>query len=310
MNIQYAAPLSNAVSRMKKILFKPFDLSLWLAVGLSSFIAGLTDGKGGMRSLLKDRGHIDNTNDIFEAPYIAWEWIQDNPGWTMLIIFGVIFLIGLSVLLTWLSSRGKFLFVHNVVTGTGQISRPWADYKRQGNSLTLWRLIFGVVTIATMGLMIFQVFLASGATYHADLFEGLGFFTIFGFGLLFLAIIAMISGVSAILNNFIVPIMYHHNLTTNDAWRKFLPVLKDNIGHFILYLLFLLLLHIGVGILIVIAMLLTCCVGFLLLVIPYINAIALLPISVSFRAFSMEYLSQFAPDFNFFESKSDTSLIS
>jgi hypothetical protein len=51
---------------------------------------------------------------------------------------------------------------------------------------------------------------------------------------------------------------------------------------------------------IVLVGLLTCCVGFVLLIIPYINAVVLLPISYTLRAFSVEFLQQFGPAYHFF----------
>jgi hypothetical protein len=57
---------------------------------------------------------------------------------------------------------------------------------------------------------------------------------------------------------------------------------------------------VAVVICVIIACLLTCCIGFLFLIIPYINAVVLLPISYAFRAFSVEFLGQFGPGFVLF----------
>jgi hypothetical protein len=52
--------------------------------------------------------------------------------------------------------------------------------------------------------------------------------------------------------------------------------------------------------LVVVIGLFTCCAGFLLLAIPYVNAVILLPVSYTFRAFSLEFLAQFGSGFNCF----------
>jgi hypothetical protein len=53
-------------------------------------------------------------------------------------------------------------------------------------------------------------------------------------------------------------------------------------------------------IVIVIFGLVTCCIGFILLAIPYINVVILLPVPVWFRGFSVEFLEQFGEDYKFF----------
>ena len=95
------------------------------------------------------------------------------------------------------------------------------------------------------------------------------------------------------LNNFVIPIMYKNSCLVLEGWRRFLQLFRENAGSFLLYGLFLFLLHMVVIIFVVIAGIFTCCIGFILLIIPYINAVILLPISYTFRAYSVEFLEQF-----------------
>jgi hypothetical protein len=104
--------------------------------------------------------------------------------------------------------------------------------------------------------------------------------------------------VSLFLDNFIVPIMYRHRMTTTQAWNYFLPILRQNLVQFILYGLLILALIIGLVIGIIVVGFMTCCVGFIFLVIPYINTVVLLPVIYTFRAFSLEFLAQFGEEFN------------
>jgi len=307
MRIEFAAPLSRAINTMKRMLFKPFDLSLWLGVGLSAFLSNLAEGEGGGRSWMKDRHDWHDARDVFEWPYQLWDWIADHPGWTVLIAFGMLCLVALAVLLTWLSSRGKFMFVHNVVAGTGQVSHPWHEYRREGNSLTLWRLVFGLSAIAVIGLLIFQVVITSGVSHHLDFVDGTSVFTLIVYGFLLLAVVFLIAAVSALLNDFVVPLMLKERLSTTEAWRRFLPLLKTHSGAFFLYLLLVFALHIVVAAIVIAAGVATCCVGFIFLIIPYISTVVLLPISVSFRAFSLTFLAQFGPEFDLFSGQPQIS---
>jgi hypothetical protein len=66
-------------------------------------------------------------------------------------------------------------------------------------------------------------------------------------------------------------------------------------------------------ILIVIAVILfgfvTCCIGFLLLIIPYIGSVVLLPVSYTLRAFSLEYFAQFGDEYQLFPEETPDELV-
>jgi hypothetical protein len=119
-------------------------------------------------------------------------------------------------------------------------------------------------------------------------------------GLLFLLIIIIMAYISLFLEDFVAPIMYKYNISATEAWGRFLPLLGRHPFHFILYGLFIFVLTILVVIGIVLAGIFTCCIGLLLLIIPYIGTVATLPAWYTFRAFSLEYLAQFGDDFNVF----------
>jgi len=44
----------------------------------------------------------------------------------------------------------------------------------------------------------------------------------------------------------------------------------------------------------------TCLIFFVLLMIPYISSVVLLPVSYTYRAYSLEFLAQFGPDYSLF----------
>ena len=51
---------------------------------------------------------------------------------------------------------------------------------------------------------------------------------------------------------------------------------------------------------VIVAGLVTRCIGWLLLVIPYIGTVVTLPFWYTLRAFSLEFLAQFGPEYNVF----------
>lgn len=301
MTIRFFDPLSSAWNRMKKALFQPFNINKWFAVGFTAFLAGLTDfhksgdGDGG-----GGRGRFDFDEFIY-FPQTAWEWLMDNPGWFMLIVFGIVFLIGIGILFTWLSSRGKFMFLDNVIHDRSLVVKPWHEYAEEGNSLFIWRLIFGVIAFAafiTVLVFWYFVFYNLNNTFAPE--STLIMTAVFA-GLMMLSMGMITAYISLFLTDFVVPIMYKGRISANQAWHRFFPVMTHHFLYFLLYGFLILLFYILIVVLIILGGLFTCCIGFLLLIIPYINSVILLPFSYTLRAFSVEFLGQFGPEFSLFE---------
>jgi len=302
MDIHYIEPLSQGWARMKKALFQPFDIGKWFTVGFTAFLAALMDGGGGGGSGNYSDKFDKHTclDDFFYFPETAWEWMQSHPGWFTLIIIGVVFLFILGIVLTWLSSRGKFMFLDNVVHDKAEVKKPWYEYSKEGNSLFIWRFFFGLLCF----VLIVSSFAWAFVSIRNIYFEGFGFsaqiMTIVGMVFYFLILFIVTAYISLFLDSFIVPIMYKNRISTTQAWFKFLPLFSRHIGHFILFGIFALVLIILIVITVVIFGFVTCCIGFLLLAIPYLGSVVFLPISYTLRAFSVEYLEQFGDEYKVF----------
>ena len=79
--------------------------------------------------------------------------------------------IGLVVLLLflWLSSRGKFIFLDDVVSGQARIVEPWNRFKRLGDSLFLWRAAFVLACSLLAGSLGATTFIILGPLRQFDL---------------------------------------------------------------------------------------------------------------------------------------------
>ena len=115
--------------------------------------------------------------------------------------------------------------------------------------------------------------------------------------LAFLALMVIFGYISLFLKDFVVPIMYKHKLPVCKAWLKFFSLFGKHIGSFIVYGLFIFVLMIAVAIGVIFLALATCCIGLLLIAIPFVGAVILLPVSYTFRAFSIEFLGQFGEEY-------------
>jgi len=309
MTIQYIAPFSCAWKRMVMILFKPFNIGKWFALGFTAFLAELLQtGRGGSGNFRVGKGDVD-WGEFYELPWRITEWLSQHPFWTAVIIVGLVIVIVLFVLLAWLSSRGMFMFLDNVVHNRSLIEKPWREFKTIGDSLFLWRLAFSIIAfIISMGLVVVAFFIARNIY-----FSGNGFVSyvmlMTAAALIGLLLFLAIAYVSMFLNNFVVPIMYKSGLTANDAWLRFLMLFGKHPWHFILYGLFIFVLYVLVVIVIIICGLITCCCGFIVLMIPYIGSVLMLPVSVTFRALSLEFLEQFGDEYKIFPADSVDSVI-
>ena len=306
MSIEYLEPLSQAFQRMKKSLFKPFDVGKWFAVGFTAFLAGLLDysGGNGLQGIFDENDYDDE--EFIDLPHHIIRWIEDNPEWVALIIVGIILLFALFVLLTWLSSRGKFMFLDNVLHDRAQVIKPWQEYKELGNSLFLWRLSYGFIVLVAF-LAIFGYSLSS--IYDMYRYEEFAenILALVGLGILLLALIITTSYISLFLSDFIVPIMHKRQIKSMPAWGVFLSLFSQHTIYFVLYGLLILVLSILVFFGVIMLGLFTCCLGFILLVLPYISSVVLLPISYTFRAFSVKFLEQFGSEFHLFPQDSKES---
>jgi hypothetical protein len=284
---------------MKKALFRPFNLKKWFVVGFTAFLSALTDCHGGGKGERGVHGPFDM--EAFMAfPQQAREWMTDNPGWMALILVGGIVAVVLVIVLTWVSSRGKFMFLDNVVHDRALVASPWYEYRVEGNSLFLWRVGFGFATLAVFLFYGFACFASLHARYErfgdAEQLFGPVILMILGF----VAITILIAFIALFLSDFVVPIMYRFRIPAMRAWSVFLHLFSLYPMQFIGYGLLVLFLIIVLVVGIVIGGLLTCCIGFLILAIPYVNEVLLLPVSYTLRAFSVEFLEQFGPDYQLF----------
>jgi hypothetical protein len=294
MHIQFFAPLNKAYNRMKTALFQPFDLRNWMVLGFTAFLADLLDGHSGSGS---GKHSAKDIGAVLRAPYEALDWLLARPEWLVLIIIGLVFVVALVLLLLWLSSRGKFMFLDNVVQRRALVVQPWYQYRELAYSLFRWRVVFAFIAGGLVLAVLYHVWQIAYQSWNdnGDLWSLIP--ALLHWGAVFLVLVLAFGYVKMLLDHFIVPIMYKHNLTAGQAWEKFLTLHGNHLGAFILYALLMLVIIMALIMLVVVVGLFTCCVGFMLVAIPYIGSVVLLPFSYWIRSYSLEFLAQFGDDF-------------
>jgi len=290
-------PLRPAIERVKTALFRPFDPARWLTMGFCAWLAMLGQGGGGGGgggNFGGGGGHQSGGHEFRNGLRQAWDWVQDNLYWLLPVVVGLA-LVGLVIwaVITWLSSRGQFMFLHCVATNRAEIRAPWSGYASQANSLFLFRLGLGLISFviivpAVIGAIIMILAMVANEAVTAPLLLGtLGALAAaVTFGILF-------SVIEKFTLDFVVPIMALRSLRWRAGWGEFIGVLSAHKFTFLLYLLFQILLAIVVGLLVFALVIMTCCIAGCLLAIPFVGTLLLLPILVFDRAYSLYYLEQF-----------------
>ncbi|MEM6823426.1 MAG: hypothetical protein AAF558_15975, partial [Verrucomicrobiota bacterium] len=146
LSISVFRPLAQAWERMKAILFDPFDLQKWLVLGFSCFLAELASyasnlGGNSSGDFSSNSGGNNNLGALGDF------WTQWGPAISVVVIViaiaALLLLIAIGVVLLWVSCRGHFVFVDNVVHNRAQIVAPWQKFKEQGWTLFYIYLIAG-----------------------------------------------------------------------------------------------------------------------------------------------------------------------
>ncbi len=317
----------SAWRKMVLILFKPFDFAKWITLGFCAWIAYLGEIRGHFnfssfgdnhsKHKEKINAFINALNQIFngdsgniftrtaEQCHISVNLLTGICAGIAVVFFIIIVI---SLVLAWLKSRFKFILLDNLIHDRAEIAGPWRKFKICGNSAFLWRLVLCLISMAIFMLLLIPAFsmlpwlksmLAAKAWLKPDdtvidcmVIDGL---FVLAFGLFFAL-------VKFFFEQFVVPVMYWSNLKAIEAWKKFLALAKVNLSTFIRYILLYIVFSLMAVGAIIIAVLATCCIGFILLAIPlvgtFVVTVLLLPVFVFFRLFGVELLAQFGSEYN------------
>lgn len=296
MGLSVIEPVSIAIEQTKEILFRPFELGKWLRLGFCAFLMGLTSSGGGGGGGGPGQPRAGGGNPPGGDPF--FEWIKDH----LLIVFAIAVVVVAMIIIvwfviTWLSSRGHFMFIDGVVQNRGAVVEPWREYRYEGNSL-FW-LRFWLSWASLTALLAIALF--AGALALPDILEdefGLWAMSAIVFAAVSMVAFVLLSAlVSMVLADFVVPIMYLRRTSSVkalQAWHQ--EMLLGHFAAFVRYALFKILMSICVGVIALFVVCGTCCLA----LIPYIGTVILLPVYVFYRCYSLYFIEQFGPEWTIF----------
>lgn len=297
-SISVIDPISPAIEKVKVILFKPFDLGKWFIIGFCAWLAYLSGGGFHCNFRFPFRG----ARHPGTLPGQLQNFFGKNIPWVIL-LGSIVFIVGIAtaIVLLWLSSRGRFMFLDCVAQNKAEVKKPWHKFRRQGNSLFLFRLAVGIIFFLCFALFVGTIVLLIALLGRSRVHMGVPAVG----ALIFLLLIMVPIGIVFVLifkftRDFVVPIMYIRSCTCIEAWQEFWTLLSGNKGKFTLYILFQIVIAIAIGAIVTAVVVMTCCCAGVILAIPYIGTVLMLPLLVFRRAYSVCYFRQFGPGFDVF----------
>ena len=294
-------PIGPAIERVKTILFRPFSLERWLVIGFCAWLAylGQRGGGGGGGGGGGPHGTGSTPTGMREGMENAKEFLIDNLYWIAPVaILVLVVVIGLTLVIAWLRSRGQFMFLYCVAQNKAEVRNPWRQFRAHGNSLFAFRVVFGIIVFVVMSVLIGlggMVFYVSWT--HSD------FYAASILAMVVCGTLAVAAGIAAGLvakftRDFVVPIMYLHTPSAVQGWHILLDLFSLNKARFLVYLIFQIVIWLAVSSIVVAGICVTCCCALCILVIPYIGTVLMLPLLVFQQAYVLYYLAQHGPQFN------------
>ena len=310
--IDFTRAFDSAWERMQVILFRPFDIGKWFAIGLSAFLAGLIQGGNGLNSM-------PNTNDFKTITHPTTVHAQTTPPsvhdmiskmlapfssthlsmsvFVVAFIVGLIVGFGILILFAWLGSRGQFMFLDNIVRNRGEIGWPWSHYARQANSYMIFYLLVVFASCLVILPILAIVVIMCIPLYQQERWPTggeVGGFIALGI-VYFVASIALTTFLF-LFREFGAAIMFRRGITVRPALAEVFKIIARHPGSIIVFILLRIAIYIGVVILAIVICCFTLCIGQL----PYIGTVILLPVLIFVKCFSLDCLAQFGPEYDVF----------
>lgn len=297
-------------ARMKQVLFRGGRSGRWFSIGFCAWLASLTLG-GGMSSL--PRSFEQGLTDSLEKNGTAGlEQLQSEmagmldkvgqflvtPVGLLCIGGGITLFLGLALAFLWLRARGEVMFVRRWFNPDETIRDGWRESGAAASSLFLWRLGFAFVNIAAWaGIVVLAVFalvipfLNGGRVWRIEFLMPIALLVCAAL------LLAMVSGmILELLDDFVVPVMVAQGASASRAWLAAFSICNQHpfgvVGFYFVKGLYAFLFMLAIVLIIVCTLL----VALIPLLLPYLSAVALLPMTYFFRGYSIAYLNRWRPD--------------
>jgi len=266
-----------ALEHTRRQLF-PIRFEKWLVLGLLGFLdqcgrafrGGGAFGRGGGGHgpfPAPGGGDAGGVGEVAAWLQRAAEWLSAHAALVTLgLLAGVLAIAVVAAVVLWFNARGVFMYLDAVATGRAQVARPWREHAAAASSYFAWSLgisLAGLFLLLFAGGIVAALALAfasgrlhgtSGALAAAAMLPVL---------LLLLLALPLLALAALALRDFVAPLQLATGLPCGAAARVLESLVLANPGAFAVYLLVKIVVVVASGIAIAIGGCLTCCLGFL-----------------------------------------------
>lgn len=258
----------DAIQHTRRRLF-PFRFETWLVLGFLAFLDQC--GRGGTWSFpggwQADHGGRRGGERALTGLDPGLAWLSEHA---TLVGLGILLavLVGAAVLalVLWINARGTFMYLDAVLTGRAEVSRPWREHKARADSYFAWSfgIALGMLLVVALAIALLGAVALAFARGRLTPFSAgavlVGLLPVFLLLLLALPLLAL-AGLA--LRDFVAPLQIAARLPCGEAARRFEGLVVAQPGAFVLYLLLKIVFRMVLGAVIVVGGCLTCCLGFL-----------------------------------------------
>lgn len=288
---------SQAFARMTALLFRPFDPVRWFSIGFCAWLAYLgTQSTVNLQHVgeASAGGFKQQADRLIDALLLLPEQPAKLAGAGFAVLFGLLF----ALWMCWVRSRGDFMFLHRWYRPDAPVRACWLASRSGGRALFGWRVLFFLVAAALFALhaalaysRVLKPYLDAGRIWQPALLPPVAG-CVTGLALLLMAV----QLVAHLTQAFVVPLMYWSGCGAARAWGIVLTLVNRHPFALIGYLVCGMFCW-SVAVFAILAFgLMTCCIGFIPLILPYLNAVLLLPVTLFFRGYAVCFLNQWRPD--------------
>ncbi len=296
--------ISPAWQRMTSMLFRPFSLGKWFALGFVFFLQSLIEGGGGNR-LNNDFGGGGSGSSgggaggghppsFVETLQLARKFVVEHSGsLTILIVTGAVVGLVALVAFSWLGTRGQMMAIRNVSRGEASVGEAWRETGDAGFALFKLRLVLSaiglVVTLPLIVLAISRTYalIDDGVTDAEPLLVGL-----LPFVVVLVATGFVFGAFDAVVRNFVAPLMWRFELGVGEGFARFRELAEGRWLSIVLFLGARFVAMLGVGLVDTLLVTCTCCIGGL----PVLHQTLMAPWHVFERAWTLEFIESAGPE--------------
>ncbi len=297
--------LGDAFDHARRQLF-PIRFEKWLVLGLLAFLDQCgrsfhsAGGPGGRH------GHLNVPPGIPEGPHgpggLA-DWLASMGAWlsahaplvVAIVLGSVLVMAVLAAIVLWFNSRGVFMYLDAVVSGRSDVGRPWRQHAAAASSYYGWSLGLSLAMLFTVLFAVGAVAASAFAVATGRLHDTGGWVAAAAFTpilLLLLLALPLLALARLALRDFVAPLQLATGLACGPAARVLESLVMQQPGAFVLYLLLKLVVVIGTGLVVAVLGCLTCCLGFL----PVVMQVVFQPLFFFERSFSVFLLRRMGYD--------------